>query len=173
MGEPVTNAGDLFEARLRQMLYVELKLADEVLPRLAAEAHSTDLRYSLERHVAETVSHVDCVRELLSELGVKAEPSPSAALEALVADHDRLLERVVEGETVAADLAHAMAAAATEHLEMASYDVLTTLASALGEESIAVRLRELLEQEELALELVDRAVTKLLAEEVESELPLR
>jgi len=33
----------------------------------------------------------------------------------------------------------------------------------------SVRLREILEQEQLALELVDRAVTKLLAEEVESE----
>jgi hypothetical protein len=46
--------------------------------------------------------------------------------------------------------------------------MLAMLADALGRETVSVRLRELFEQEELALELVDRAVTKLLAEEVES-----
>ena len=40
---------------------------------------------------------------------------------------------------------------------------------ALGEEAIAIRLRELMEQEELALELVARSQAKLLAEKVESE----
>ena len=151
------------------MLFVESRLADEVLPRLLGEAHSAELRYALERHLAETESHVDSVRELLSELGVHAQAEDSPALQALVVEHDRLLARVDDGETVAADLVHAMAAAATEHLEMASYDALSTMAGALGEESAAVRLREILEQEQLALELVDRAVAKLLAEEVESE----
>jgi ferritin-like metal-binding protein YciE len=170
MAEPVVNAGGLVEARLRQMLWIESKLADEVLPRLLREAHSTDLRYALERHLAETDGHVDSVRELLSELGEHAEPEQSPVLQALVTEHDRLLERVEDGDTVAADLVHGMAAAAAMHLEMSSYDLLSAMAESLGEESVAVRLREILEQEELALELVDRAVTKLLAEEVESEL---
>jgi hypothetical protein len=42
MAELVTNAGDLFEASLQQMLYVELTLSNDVLPRLARAAHSTD-----------------------------------------------------------------------------------------------------------------------------------
>jgi ferritin-like metal-binding protein YciE len=168
MSDPITSPADLFEARLREMLFVEERLADEVLPRLLREAHSTDLRFGFERHLAETQGHVEIVRDLLSELGVRATPERSPALEALVAEHDRLLERVGEGGAVASDLVHAMAASATEHLEMASYDVLSSMAEAFGHETVAVRLRELFEQEELALELVDRAVTKLLAEEVES-----
>jgi ferritin-like metal-binding protein YciE len=170
MAEPARSARDLFHARLRQMLYVESKLADEVLPRLCREAHSTDLRYAFERHLAETEGHVDAVRELLSEFGARAEPEKSPALLGLVTEHERMLERVVEGDTVTSDLVHAMAAASTEHLEMAVYHLLSTIADALGEESAAIRLREILEQEELALELVDRAATKLLAEEVESQL---
>lgn len=158
----------LFQTRLRQMLYVETTLAEDVLPRLIREAHSTGLRYAFERHLAETEGHVDSVRAILSDLGASAEPEESPGLAALVAEHDRLLGRVGSGEAVAADLVHAMAAAATEHLEMAAYGVLAAMANALGEESAAVRLRETLEQEELALELVDRAVAKLLAEEVES-----
>jgi ferritin-like metal-binding protein YciE len=52
---------------------------------------------------------------------------------------------------------------------MAGYQSLASLAEALGEEAIAIRLREVMEQEELALEQVDRATAKLLAEKVESE----
>ena len=170
MPKPVTSAEDLFAARLRQMLHVESKLADEVLPRLAGDAHSLDLRYAFERHLAETEGHIDSVRDVLSELGVRAKPEESAALDALIVEHDRMLERLEKGDLVAADLVHAMAAAAIEHLEISAYYVLSTMADALGEETAAIRLREILEQEELALELVYRAVTKLLAEEVESGL---
>jgi ferritin-like metal-binding protein YciE len=169
MSDPSASVDALFRTRLRQMLYVETALAEEVLPRLLREAHSTDLRFAFERHLAETEGHVDSVRDVLSELGVRAESEQSPALQALVAEHDRMIEHLEAGENVAADVVHGMAAAATEHLEMASYDLLSTLADALGEETVSTRLREILEQEELALELVDRAVTKLLAEEVESE----
>jgi ferritin-like metal-binding protein YciE len=113
MAEAVTSAAGLFGVRLRHMLYIEATLADEVLPRLLREAHSTDLRFAFERHLAETQAHVEIVRDLLSELGVRAEPEQSPALDALVVEHDRLLERVGAGETVAADLVHAMAASAT------------------------------------------------------------
>src|SRR5579871_658250 len=121
----VTSAEDLFRVRLRQMLYVEAQLADEVLPRLRRDAHSTDLRYAFERHLAETEAHVDTVRDLL---GAHAGPEPSPAFDAVVAEHDRLLERVPAGDAVAADLVHAMAAAATEHLELAAYDLLSAMA---------------------------------------------
>jgi ferritin-like metal-binding protein YciE len=57
----------------------------------------------------------------------------------------------------------------TEHLEMAAYQSLASLAETLGEETVAIQLREVMEQEELALELVERATAKLLAEKVESE----
>jgi ferritin-like metal-binding protein YciE len=52
---------------------------------------------------------------------------------------------------------------------MAAYESLAALAEALGEEAIGIRLREVMEQEELALELVEKATAKLLAESVESE----
>jgi ferritin-like metal-binding protein YciE len=52
---------------------------------------------------------------------------------------------------------------------MASYQSLASVAETMGEETVAIRLRELMEQEQLALEQVDRATAKLLAEKVESE----
>ena len=169
MAELVTNPRELLAVRLRTMLWTELKLAEEVLPELLEQARSTDLRYGFERHLVETRGHVDTIRDVLRELQVPAEPAESPALAGLVSEHEQLLGQVSGEGHLLADLAHAQAAAATEHLELASYDSLTSLAEALGEEEIAIRLREVMEQEELALELVDRAQAKLLAEKVEAE----
>ncbi len=160
---------DLFQARLRQMLFVELTLADDRLPRLLDRAHSTDLRHAFERHLVQTREHVRAVREILSELQARAEPEPSPALLGLVEEHEQLLKRIESTGNLVSDLALATAATATEHLEMSSYEMLASMAEALGEEELAVRLRDLLEQEEVALEFVGRALAKLLAERVESE----
>jgi ferritin-like metal-binding protein YciE len=51
---------------------------------------------------------------------------------------------------------------------LATYESLISLAESLGEEEVGIRLREVMEQEELALEQVERAMSKLLAEKVES-----
>ena len=167
MADSPTSPRELLALRLRQMLWVELKLAEEVLPELLEQAHSTDLRYGFERHRRETELHARTLREILRELEVPPEPEESPALNGLVQEHEQLLARV-SGQ-VLEDLAHAQSAVATEHLELAAYESLCTLAEALGEEEIAIRLREVMEQEELALELVEHGQTKLLAEKVESE----
>lgn len=169
MAEPLTSAEDLFQARLRQMLFVELKLADEMLPQLLEQAESTDLRWAFERHLLETRQHALTIREILHELQVHAEPEESPALLGLVGEHEQLVKRIESSGHLVSDLAHAETAAATEHLEMSAYDMLASMAQALGEEEVAIRLREVMEQEEMALEFVERAATKLLAEKVESE----
>ena len=169
MAELLTNPRELLAARLRQMLWIELQLSENVLPELREEAHAPDLRWAFERHLLETESHVEAVREVLRDLEVPAEPEESPAFEGLVAEHERLMKQILEEDRLLRDLAHAQAAAATEHLETAAYQSLASLAETMGEETVAIRLRELMEQEQLALEQVDRATAKLLAEKVESE----
>jgi ferritin-like metal-binding protein YciE len=160
---------ELLAARLRQMLWVELRLSQEVLPKLREQAHANDLKYGFERHLLETESHVETVREVLRELEVPAEPEESPSLKGLVEEHDQLVKQVLKDGPLLEDLVHGQAAAMTEHLEMAAYQSLASLAETLGEETVAIRLREVMEQEELALELVEKATAKLLAERVESE----
>ena len=169
MPELLISPRDLLAARLRQMLWVELQLSEKVLPRLLEQAHSIDLKHGFQRHLLETERHVATVREILHELEAPAGPEESPALQGLVREHEELVAQVAGDSRLLEDLAHAQAASATEHLEMAAYDSLSGLAEALGEEEIATRLREVMEQEELALELVDRSQAKLLAEKVESE----
>ena len=43
-----------------------------------------------------------------------------------------------------------------------------SLANALGEEDVGIRLQEILEQEQYALELAEKATAKILAETVEN-----
>jgi ferritin-like metal-binding protein YciE len=164
MTEQLTTPRELLAACLRQMLWIERELAYDVLPRLSEQAHAPDLRAGFDRHLLETETHVSTVRDVLGDLHVPAEPEESPSFRGLLAEHEQLVGRVADGNDLLADLAHGVAALATEHLELATYGSLVSLAESLGEEEIGIRLREVLEQEEFALEQVESAIAKLLAE---------
>jgi len=168
MAEQLTTPRELLVARLRQMLWIERQLAYDVLPRLREQAHAADLRAGFGRHLVETKAHAATVRDVLGGLHVDAEPEESPSFRGLVAEHEQLMGRVAQGDHLLTDLAHAVAALATEHLELAMYESLVSLAESLGEEEVGIRLREVLEQEEIALEQVESVMAKLLAEQVES-----
>ena len=166
--EQLTTPRELLGARLRQMLWIERRLADDVLPRLRDQAHAPDLRSGFERHLVETEAHAETVRDVLGELHLSPEPEESPGFRGLVAEHEQMVGRIAEGDHLLSDLAHAVAALATEHLELATYESLVGLAESLGEKEVGILLREVLEQEEIALEQVESAMAKLLAEKVES-----
>ena len=142
------------------MLWVEQRLADEILPLFYDHVHATDLKYGLERHILETRQHVTTVRTILHLLGEKQDGIETPALLGLRAEHDSLME------AFPTDLMHCDVIAAGEHHEIAAYTWLRSTANALGEEDIAMRLTEILEQEQYALELVEKATAKILAETV-------
>jgi ferritin-like metal-binding protein YciE len=168
MAESLNTPRELLAACLRQMLWIEQQLAESVLPELSESARATDLKRSFDRHRLETEGHVSTVRDVLDDLDLPGEPEQSPAFRGLVSEHEQLVARCQT--PVMCDLAHAVAALAAEHLEMATYEALASMAEAAGEEAIGLRLREVLEQEEFALEQVEGAMAKLLAEKVESEL---
>jgi len=150
----VRTSRELFVDRLHRMLWVEETLARDLLPLVLARAHAIDLQYCVERHVLETQEHVLAVRTILRLLGERQEGVEDPVLVVL---------RRELGET---DLELADLLAKGEHLEIAAYTALRSLANALGEEDIGIRLTEILEQEQYALELVEKATAKILAEAV-------
>jgi ferritin-like metal-binding protein YciE len=168
MAEELSSPRDLLAACLRQMLWIEGQLAENVLPRLSEQAHAPDLRAGFDRHLLETEDHFETVRDVLGDLHVHTEPEESLGFLGLMAEHEQLVGRVAEDDHLLNDLAHGVAALATEHLELATYESLISLAESLGEEEVGIRLREVMEQEEIALEQVESAMAKLLAEKVES-----
>jgi ferritin-like metal-binding protein YciE len=142
---------ELLVDRLRRMLWVEERLYDDVLPTALDRARASDLRYGIERHMLETKEHVLAVRTILNLLGEK-----QVAVE----------EPALHVELGATDLELCALLARTEHLEIASYTFLRSLANAVGEEDIGIRLTEILEQEQYALELVHKSTAKILAETI-------
>jgi ferritin-like metal-binding protein YciE len=141
---------DSFVERLRRMLWIEEWLAHELLPALREQATSNDLQHGIDHHLLETRQHALTVRTILTLLGESHDPRPSEAVPALAGE-------LVETTDL---LMH------IEHVEIAAYTALRSTANALGEDDIALRLTEILEQEQYALELVEKATAKLLAERV-------
>jgi ferritin-like metal-binding protein YciE len=151
------------------MLGIEQELAEDVLPKLSERAHAPDLRSGFRRHLVETQEDVTTVRDILRDLGVPADPEESPGFHGVVEEHRQVVGRIADDDPLLADLADAVAAVTTEHLEVAAYESLVSLAESLGEEEVGIRLREVMEQEELALERGGARTAKLLAEKVESE----
>ena len=143
-----------FIRRLHEMLWIEQTLADEVLPLVYERVHAAGLKDGVERHRGETNQHVMTVRTCLNLIGERQDGSESAAFLGLQ-------EELGESDLDLADFL-----AKGEHLEIAAYTWLRSTAYALGEEDIAIRLTEVLEQEQYALELVEHETAKLLAERV-------
>jgi ferritin-like metal-binding protein YciE len=142
---------ELLVERLHQMLWVEERLAEDLLPTVYDRVHAIDLKYGVERHLFETRQHVMTVRTILNLLGERQDPVESTAF-------------VVTLGTTELELCEQLAQ--IEHFEAAAYTFLRTLANALGYDDIGIRLTEVIEQEEYALELVQKATAKLLAENV-------
>lgn len=140
---------DWFVERLQRILWVEETLAREVIPLLLEHAAGNDLLYGLERHRQETKEHALAVRAILDRLGRRADPQPM---------------ELPPPDLANGDLGIAASVIETEHLEIAAYTALRSVANAIGQEEIALRLQEVLEQEQYALELAEKALAKLLTE---------
>ena len=149
----LTEPRDLFLHELGDILYVERKLADEVLPKLIGEVQDTDFKRGLERHLKETKQHVTNVERVFEQLGEPAEAEECIGFEGLKKEHDELLK---ESSPELVDLVDAGAAARTEHYEIAAYEGLITMATALGERDIRPLLEKNLKEEKEALREVER-----------------
>jgi ferritin-like metal-binding protein YciE len=157
----MTTPRDLFLHELGDILYVERKLAEEVLPKLIQEVQSPQFRKGLERHLDQTRGHVANVEQVFDELGERAHEEECIGFEGLKKEHDKLAE---EASTDLIDLVDAGAAARTEHYEIAAYSGLIEMARALGEPNAVTLLDENLKEEKETLREVE-SVTKTLRDQ--------
>jgi ferritin-like metal-binding protein YciE len=155
---------ELFLHELGDILYVEQRLIDEVLPKLIEEVKNDEFRKGLERHLEQTRGHVTNVEQVFDTLGERPEAEKCIGFEGLKAEHDELVGEA-SGDLV--DLVDAGAAARTEHYEIAAYSGLIEMARALGESEAVGLLEENLKEEREALREVE-SVTKSLRDEAKA-----
>jgi ferritin-like metal-binding protein YciE len=161
----ITNPRELFLHELGDILYVEQKLANEVLPKLIDEVQDDEFRSGLEGHLEETRGHVKNVESVFEELGETPKAEPCIGFEGLKKEHDQLLQKAAPELVDSVDLG---AAARTENYEIAAYEGLRRMAKGLGEERAVELLDKNLTEEKEALRLVEKIATRVSKESAQA-----
>jgi len=152
---------ELFLHELGDILYVERRLTDEVLPKLIEEVQDDELRTGLERHLEQTRQHATNVEQVFDSLGEQPHEEECVGFEGLKKEHDQLTG---EASMQLIDLVDTGAATRTEHYEIAAYEGLIPQARALGESEAVGLLEENLKEEKEALRKVETVSKRLVRE---------
>ena len=160
----ITTPRDLFLHELGDILYVERKLVNEVLPKLIGEVQDNQFRTGLERHLEQTRGHITNVEQVFDELGEQAHEEECVGFEGLKKEQEKL---VGESSEELIDLVNTGAAARTEHYEIAAYSGLIEMARALGEQNVVTLLDENLKEEKETLREVE-SVEKTLRDQIKT-----
>jgi ferritin-like metal-binding protein YciE len=155
----ITEPRDLFTTALTEMLYVEQKLADEVLPELEKEIQTPEFKEGVAKHIEETQRHAENLERAFEILGEQPKTDKSHSLDGLVAQREKVIKNI-ESDDVR-EVFNAGAAAKTEHLEIAAYESMIKTAEGLGQSEIVGLLEENLDDEKETLKEVEKIAEKL------------
>src|SRR6185437_3876828 len=95
---------ELLVDNLQDLLHAESQLVD-ALPKMAQAAHHPKLKEAFEKHLQQTETHVDRLKQAFELLGEKAQPKPCKAMLGLVQEGTETIEEGGRKEPLAADLA--------------------------------------------------------------------
>ena len=143
---------DLFLQLLADLLFVERRLAFDVLPGLRKQVEDEELVRGMEVHLEQTKTHVSNVESVFRLFEAAPSSNLSPSFEGLKSRYDEHVSEI--DQPVLRDLFNAAAAAHTEHYEIASYRGLIELADALeASETLAPLERNLKDEEKMLKEL--------------------
>jgi ferritin-like metal-binding protein YciE len=165
----ITNPRELFLHELGDVLYVEEKLEQEVLPKLIGEVSDPELRKGLEKHLEQTRSHVENVEEVFQKLGQQPRSQECVGFEGLKSEHEQLADETSQDLM---DAVVAGSAGRTEHYEIAAYEGLIGMARALGEKDAVDLLEQNLKDDKETARQVE-SIAKRLAKDKATELASR
>jgi ferritin-like metal-binding protein YciE len=123
---------------LGELLYVERRLADEVLQAVASSVSDGELKAALEAHRLETVAHRERVEEAFRRLEISPTSNRVPQFEHLVEHHEELAGDASPGALQ--DLVHAGSALEVEQWEIARYETLLTLLPPEAAEQLRISL---------------------------------
>jgi ferritin-like metal-binding protein YciE len=154
----ITTPRELFLHELGDILYVEKKLANEVLPKLISEVSDDEFRNALEEHLEQTRGHVANVKKVFEQMDETPHAEECLGFEGLKAEHDKMVSETANELVDSVDLG---AAARTENYEIAAYEGLRRMAKAMGEDRAVDLLDANLKEEKEALRLVEKISTRV------------
>ena len=150
----ISNPRDLVVQLLGELLFVERRLADQVIDEVADAVRDEELQALLREHRDQTRQHVERVETVFRRLEVAPTSNLSRSFESAVAEHGTLAPTI--GEPRLADLFHAQAALQVEHRELAAYRVLLPLLDPDAAELLRPTYAEEGEAAKRLVQVVDR-----------------
>ena len=140
---------------------VDLRSAEEqlivALPKVAAAAHSDELRAALENHLEETRGHLQRLQDLTPTLGTTVPMETCEGMKGLLEEGEQIV--AAQGDPLAKDAALIGAAQRVEHYEIAAYGTARTLADELGLDDTKEVLDQTLDEEATADKLLTKIAT--------------
>jgi ferritin-like metal-binding protein YciE len=121
----LSNPRDLLVALLSELLWVERRLAFDVLPEVIESVRDERLKKAFEQHHEQTKLHAERVEGVFRELGMEPSSAFSPGFSGLIEQHDTVAKKIVEPGL--ADQWHARAGIAAEHFELALYTAIEPL----------------------------------------------
>lgn len=153
----LSSLSDVLVEELGDLYSAEQQLV-EALPKMAAAAHSYELREAFESHLEETRVHVERLEQAFVDLGVRFTPTKTCkAMQGLLEEGNEIINAT--GDSVALDSALIGAGQRVEHYEIASYGTARALAGELGFGTTSSLLDKTLDEEGKA----NKRLTKLAA----------
>lgn len=134
----------LFEDQMKDLYSAEVQLL-KALGKMAKRAESDALRGAFEMHAEETKEHIERLKGVAEELGLKLGGKKCAAMEGIIEEGSEVLEADGLGPVI--DAALAAAAQRAEHYEITGYGTARTLARHLGLERAVEALQQTLDEE--------------------------
>jgi ferritin-like metal-binding protein YciE len=130
-----------------------------MLPELAKEARTPEVRAAIQEHEKETRQQVKNLQAVFKQLGETPEPTTCHAAEGLKEEHAAIHEESPTPEML--ELANLAGASKTEHYEIATYTALIQMARDLGEREAAALLKQNLDQEKAMAKRVQALAKQL------------
>jgi ferritin-like metal-binding protein YciE len=130
----IETLDDLLYEELRE-LYDEEERLVQALPKMARNSASEQLRQAFEKHLGQTLEHVNRLEQCFRELGKHAGGETVNAMKGLIKDGERTIDAIPLSPL--RDAALIGAAKRVEHYEIAAYTGVISFARMLGLESIA------------------------------------
>ncbi|HUQ94421.1 MAG TPA: ferritin-like domain-containing protein [Bryobacteraceae bacterium] len=140
---------DLLVEELRDLLHAENQLV-AALPKMIDAANHPKLKEAFEKHLAQTTTQVERLKETFALLGEEPHPRPCRAMKGLIEEGQEVMEEGKEMEEIGADLALIGAAQKVEHYEISGYGTAKALARQIGAVDVAALLSQTLGEEESA-----------------------
>jgi ferritin-like metal-binding protein YciE len=150
------SLNDVLREELADLYSAEQQLV-AALPKMAAAAHSKELRKAFEDHLAETRTHVQRLEQAFGELDGAIPKETCDAMKGLIKEGSEVVEAT--GDAVARDVALIGAAQRVEHYEIAGYGTAKAIAGELGLDKVSSLLDETLSEEGKADKLLTKIAT--------------